>query len=321
MIGSKGISLLPITSVEVHHVSNDILSTGVDGLDETIDKKGIYVGSTTLISGTSGVGKTSLAMSVCIAAMKQNKRALFFTLEESKPQLKRNMKSLGFDLESFEKKGLMKIVTSRPTALGIEAHLVSIYDSIENFKPDVVVLDPITDLVEVGTKKEVRGMIVRIIDYMKNNLITVVFTALLSSGSQTPNVQMSSMVDNWINLDTTREEKENQPFITIVKTRGMNHARKSFLLHFSNKGLKITLEKNKEYFVISFSDNGIGIDLKKHSEKMFKPFQQFSANESGMGIGLHISNTMVRKNDGFIKVKSEPENGTTFRVYLKEYNT
>ena len=239
LIDNKGISLLPITSIEIHHVSDDILSTGVNGLDDTIDKKGIYVGSTTLVSGTSGVGKTSLAISACVAAMKQNKRALYFTLEESKPQLARNMKSLGFDLEYFQNKNLLKIVTSRPTALGIEAHLVSLYESIGNFKPDVVVLDPITDLVEVGTKKEVRGMLVRIIDYMKNKLITVIFTALVNSGSESPNVQMSSMVDNWIILNTTKKEKENQPYITIVKTRGMNHARRSFLLKFSNEGLKI----------------------------------------------------------------------------------
>lgn len=239
LISNKGISLLPITSVEVHHVSEDVLSTGIEGLDEKIDKKGIYIGSTTLISGTSGVGKTSVAMAVCRAAMMQKKKALFFTLEESMPQLKRNMKSLGFDLESNEKQGLLKIITSRPTALGIEAHLVTFYNSIEHFNPDLVVLDPITDLVEVGTKKEVRGMIVRIIDYMKNKLITVLFTALTSSSFDSPKVQMSSMVDNWINLETANKENENQPYLTIVKTRGMDHARKSFLLKFSDEGIKI----------------------------------------------------------------------------------
>ncbi|MFW5755730.1 MAG: ATPase domain-containing protein, partial [Tangfeifania sp.] len=170
--------------------------------------------------------------------MKRNKKALFFTFEESKSQLMRNMKSLGLELEEFEKKGLLKIVTSRPTALGIEAHLVTLYENIENFKPDVLALDPITDLMEVGTKKEVRGMIIRIIDYLKNNLITVVFTALVSSGSESPSVQMSSMVDNWIKLDILKKEKENQPYITIVKTRGMEHARNSFLLKFTGEGLK-----------------------------------------------------------------------------------
>lgn len=236
LISNKGISLLPITAIEIHHVSDDVLPTGVEGLDEKINKNGFYVGSNTLISGTSGVGKTSMAMSVCLAAMKQDKKALFFTFEESKSQLIRNMKSLGFELEEFEKKGLLEIVTSRPTSLGIEAHLVTLYEHIENFKPDVLALDPITDLVEVGTKKEVRGMIIRIIDYLKNNLVTAVFTALISSGSESPSVQMSSMVDNWIKLDILK--KENQPYITIVKTRGMEHARNSFLLKFTGEGLK-----------------------------------------------------------------------------------
>jgi len=133
----------------------------------------------------------------------------------------------------------LKIITSRPTALGIEAHLVTLYENIESFRPDVVVLDPITDLIEVGTKKEVRGMLIRIIDHMKNKLMTIVFTALVNRGTDSPSVQMSSMVDNWIRLDTNSKEKENQPYITIVKTRGMDHARNSFLLKFSNEGLEI----------------------------------------------------------------------------------
>ncbi len=116
---------------------------------------------------------------------------------------------------------------------------MTLYENIETFQPDVVVLDPITDLIEVGTKKEVRGMIVRIIDYMKSNLITVLFTALVSTNPDSQGVQMSSMVDNWIKLDTTKKEKENQPYITVVKTRGMNHARQSFMLNFTSEGLKI----------------------------------------------------------------------------------
>ena len=239
LIGRMGMSLLPITSIDLRHVSNAVISTGVKGLDDKIDRKGLYVGSTTLISGTSGVGKTSLAMSVCIASIINNKRALFFTFEESKPQLIRNMKSLGFDLKKYEKEGLLRIVATRPTALGIEAHLVELYDNIEDFEPQIVVLDPITDLIEVGTKKEVRGMLIRTIDYMKNKLISALFTALVSAGNNAPSVQMSSMVDNWIDINTTQKENQNQPFITIVKTRGMSHARESFLLDFSDEGLKI----------------------------------------------------------------------------------
>jgi len=238
LIGKKGISLLPITSVDVRHISNEVVSTGVKGLDNKIDKKGFYVGSTTLISGTSGVGKTSVSMSVCVEAIKKNKRALFITLEESKPQLLRNMKSLGFDLEQFENDGFLRIIAARPTSLGIEAHLVELYQNIEDFNPNLVVLDPITDLIEVGTSKEVRGLLIRIIDYMKSNLISALFTALVSSGDDKPRIQMSSMVDNWIDINTTKKNK-NQPFITIVKTRGMNHARESFPLDFSDEGLKI----------------------------------------------------------------------------------
>ena len=240
LIGKKGISLLPIAWIDIRQVSDEILSTGVKGLDDKINKKGLYVGSTTLISGTSGVGKTSVAMSVCVEAMKKNKRALFFTFEESKPQLIRNMQSLGFNLKQFENDGLLRIVATRPTSLGIEAHLVELYENIEDFDPNLIILDPITDLIEVGTRKEVRGMIIRIIDYMKSKLISAMFTALISSGdNHSPRIQMSSMVDNWFDINTTKEENKNQPFITIVKIRGMKHARESFPLNFSNEGLKI----------------------------------------------------------------------------------
>ena len=239
LIGKQGIVLLPITSVEIHQVSSDVISTGISGLDKTINKKGLYVGSCTLISGTSGVGKTSVALSACIEAIKLKKRALFFTFEESAPQLKRNMVSLGFDLEHYENEGLLKVVSTRPTSLGIEAHLVSVYQHIEEFNPDVVVFDPVSDLIQVGTTKEVRGMLIRIIDYLKSKLITTFFTSLISTSNEKPDLGMSSMVDNWLVINTAGKEENNEPHITIIKTRGMNHARESFLLNFSENGLSV----------------------------------------------------------------------------------
>jgi len=239
LIDENGIFLLPITSVETHQVSSDIISTGIQGLDNKIDKKGFYVGSSTLISGTSGVGKTSFSVSVCAEALKQGKRCIFFTFEESLPQLKRNMKSIGFHLETYEKKGLLKIISTRPTLLGLEAHLVFIYQNIEEFNPEVVVFDPVTDLVQIGSKMEVRSMLLRVIDFLKSNLITIIFSALVSSDDFEKNLGMSSLVDNWIKLDTMITNRHRQQTISIIKLRGMNHSRMDYILDFTEKGLKI----------------------------------------------------------------------------------
>ncbi|MFW5886447.1 MAG: circadian clock protein KaiC, partial [Bacteroidota bacterium] len=152
LIDHKGISLLPITiPYEKDIISNEILSTGIEGLDEQINKKGIYKGSTLLISGTSGTGKTTLAVSFCMSALKNNLRCLFFAFEETNSQLQRNMFSVGFDFKKYEKTGALKIAAERPTLFGLETHLVKLHKYIEEFNPDVVILDPITNLIQVGT--------------------------------------------------------------------------------------------------------------------------------------------------------------------------
>ena len=239
IINNQGISILPITTVETHRVSSEVISTGVFGLDDEISKKGFYVGSSTLISGRSGTGKTSLAFSICMEAMKENKKSLYFTFEESVTQLKRNLLPLGFDLDHFEKSGLLKIISTRPTLFGLESHLVAIYDYIEQFNPEIVVFDPVTDMIQIGTKNEVRGVLLRIIDYLKSNLVSMVFTALLSSGNFERDLGLSSLVDNWIKLETFDTGRKIEPGISIVKIRGMKHSHSQHILEFTDSGLKI----------------------------------------------------------------------------------
>lgn len=184
--------------------------------------------------------------------METGKRCLFYTFEESELQLKRNMKSLKFDLEDYVKKEQLKIVSSRPTLLGIESHLVEIYRHIEEYKPEVVVFDPFTDLMQLGTKSEVRNMLLRIIDSMKNKLISVLITALINSGNTENELRISSLVDNWIKLEPVKTGRNVQTGITIVKIRGMKHSRTENILLFKDKGLGIkpfneqSMENQKE---------------------------------------------------------------------------
>ncbi|MFW5820647.1 MAG: circadian clock protein KaiC [Bacteroidota bacterium] len=239
LINDKGISLLPVTSEEAHKISSDIIPTGIEGLDEKIEKRGFYYGSSTLISGTSGAGKTSFAVAFCYEALKQNKKCLFFSFEESSPQLKRNMKSLGYDLEEFEKNDLLKINSARPTLMGLEAHLLSFYRNVEEFNPDIIVFDPITDLVQIGTRMEVRAMLFRMIDYMKGRLITILFTALISSTDFDRSLGMSSLVDNWLKLRLNGPGGESSQYLSITKIRGVKHSHDEFILDFSKNGLRI----------------------------------------------------------------------------------
>jgi len=239
LINNNGISILPITSVESHQISSEIVSTGIQGLNDKIGKKGLYVGSSTLISGISGVGKTSFTFSLCMEMLKQKKRCIFFTFEESIPQLKRNMNSLGLDLDQYEKEGLLRIISTRPTLLGLEAHLVLIYHHIDEYNPDIVVFDPISDLIQIGSKIEVRGLLLRIIDYLKSKLVTIVFTTLLNPNDSGQEMRISSMVDNWIMLSTTDDNGILKQTVRIIKIRGMDHSRQEYILEFTHEGLLI----------------------------------------------------------------------------------
>ena len=240
IISAKGISFLPITNPSMPvSVSSNVLSTGIKELDEKIEKKGFYEGSTTLLSGTAGVGKTSLAVASCIAAMKDNKKAIIFSFEEAVPQLKRNMNSIGYEMEQFEKTGLLKILATRPSFQGMEMHLMEIQEIVENFKPAIVAFDPINALVQAGTVIELRNLLLRLIDHLRNMHISTVFTSLTSKREIQKELGISSMVDNWIQLEDIELNNEINHSIYIVKARGMAYNRGKFLLDFSANGLSI----------------------------------------------------------------------------------
>src|SRR5579862_9134375 len=240
LIDEDGISILPVTSLTLDaKVSSARVSSGIPSLDAMLGGKGFYKGSSILISGTAGTGKTSMASAFVDAMCKKNKRCLFFAFEESSMQIMRNMQSIGIDLERHVNRGVLRFHASRPTLYGLEMHLVSIYKMIHEFRPEAVVLDPITNLITVGTVSDVKSILTRLIDFLQGRQITVLFTALALkdiTSDQTEDT-VSSLVDTWIMIREIEQNGERNKGLYIMKSRGIKHSMQVRELVISDKGL------------------------------------------------------------------------------------
>ena len=227
LIDERGMSVLPITALQLNHgVSSERISSGVPDLDEMLGGKGDYRGSTVLLSGTAGSGKTTLAASLVDATCRRGERCLYIDFEESPQQVARNMKSVGIDLAQWSDKGLLFHEAWRPTQFGIEMHLLRIHKLIQEVKPQVVVLDPITNLISSSTEKEVHSMLLRLIDSMKSSGITAAFVSLTGGGDslEGTNVGISSLTDTWILLRDVELNGERNRCLYVLKSRGMAHS-------------------------------------------------------------------------------------------------
>lgn len=235
LIDEDGFSVLPITSLGMQHkVSDERISSGVSRLDTMLGGEGFYRGSTVLVSGTAGTGKTSMAAHFAQAACERGERCLYFAFEESPGQLIRNMRSIGLDLGKWVKKGLLNIHSSRATFYGLEMHLALIHKMVQQFNPDIVVTDPIGALITAGTMRDANLMIVRLIDFLKARSITAMLINLTSGGDtlERTEVEISSIVDTWILLRDVELGGERNRALYVLKSRGMRHSNqlREFLL-------------------------------------------------------------------------------------------
>jgi circadian clock protein KaiC len=235
MIDEYGISILPITSLELQHTaSEDRISTGIPRLDTMLGRAGYYRGSSILVSGTAGTGKTTLAAQFINAACGRGERCLYFGFEESRSQVIRNMRSVGIDLAPWLQAGLLQYYGTRPTLYGLEMHLVKMHRLIEDFQPSVVVIDPVTGLLHSGTSHEVRSMLMRLIDFLKSQQITALLTTLASGIErlEQTDVDISSLIDTWLTLCSLESGGERNRGLMILKSRGMAHSNqfREFLL-------------------------------------------------------------------------------------------
>lgn len=227
LIDENGISVLPLTSLGLDHAaSNERVSSGVPALDAMLGGEGYYRGSSILISGTAGTGKTSLAAHFADATCRRGERCLYLAFEESPQQLTRNVRSIGIDLEPWTKKGLLRIEASRPSLHGLEMHLVRVHKLVAEFEPSVMIVDPISNLVSAGTQVDTEAMLVRLIDYLKSIGVTAMLTNLTSGGKawERTDVGISSLIDTWILLRDIELGGERNRGLYVLKSRGMKHS-------------------------------------------------------------------------------------------------
>ncbi len=240
LIDENGFSVLPISTITLTaNVTNERVSSGIKDLDLMLDGKGYFKGSTVLITGQAGTGKTSFGAEFVQAACKKGKKALLITFEESPSQIIRNMRSIGIDLEPYIENGLLQIHADRPTSYGLEMHLVTIQKMVKRFEPDAVVLDPISSLMAIGEEIEVRSTLVRTVDYLKMNGVTSVLTDLKLAENPKQSSMISSLVDTWILLENVEANGESDRVLRLVKSRGMAHSNQVREFHITSDGIDL----------------------------------------------------------------------------------
>ena len=241
LIEEDGISVLPVTSLRLEHTaSTDRISSGIERLDNMLDGSGYYRGSSILISGTAGTGKTSFASNFVDAACKRGERCIYFAFEESPSQIIRNMNSIGIDLEPWIENGLLQIRSMRPMAFGLEMHLVDMLRHIDKFQPNVVIFDPISNLINVGVIEDVKSMLTRLIDYMKTKEITTICTSLVDIEDEGQTGQgVSSLMDTWLKLRMFETDGERNRGISVIKSRGMKHSNQIREYLLTDQGVQI----------------------------------------------------------------------------------
>lgn len=242
LIDEDGFSVLPITSLGLQHeVSNERVSSGIPRLDAMLGGKGFYRGSTVLVSGTAGTGKTSMAAHFIQAACNRGERCLYFSFEESPGQMIRNMRSIGLDLGSSVQKGLLEIHSSRATFYGLEMHLAMIHKMVQQAKPQVVVFDPVGALIQAGSRRDAHTMIVRLIDFLKLRKITAMLLNLTSGGEvqERTDTDISSIVDTWLLVRDLELNGERNRALYVLKSRGMQHSNQLREFLITRKGVDL----------------------------------------------------------------------------------
>jgi len=233
---------LPITSVGLDHtVTHERISSGIERLDTMLGGEGYFRGSSILITGTAGTGKTTLAAHFAEATCRRGERCLYFAFEEAPQQIIRNMQSVGINLPEFVNQGLLRFQARRPTAYGLEMHLVQIHSLIQEFQPTVVIIDPMSNLTMGGTLLQAKAFLFRLIDLLKSQQITVFLTNLIQGGMpvEQTEIGVSSLMDTWLEVRFVESNGERNRVFFILKSRGMEHSNQVRELKLTKQGVEL----------------------------------------------------------------------------------
>ena len=242
LIDEHGISVLPVTGLGLtHESSNERVSSGVPQLDQMLGGEGYYRGSSILATGTAGTGKTSLAAHFALSTCKRGERCLYLAFEESPSQLLRNMRSINVNLEPYRRNGLLQLHASRPTLLGLEAHLVQIHKMVTEFEPSAVIVDPISNFIASGSAADAQAMLLRLIDFLKEKQITAMFTHLTSGGkpAEATDMGVSSLIDTWLLVRDIEVGGERNRGLYVIKSRGMAHSNQVREFLITSRGIAL----------------------------------------------------------------------------------
>src|SRR5262245_58643176 len=243
IIHGHGLDVLPVTEVALSHpASTERVSSGIPGLDAMLEGRGYHRGGSVLVSGTAGTGKSSVAAHFVEAACRRGERCLYLAFEESPDQIVRNMRSIGMDLGRWIEGGRLRFLAARPTQFGLDMHLAALQSHIEEFRPTIAVIDPITSFTAVGSATEIQSMLMRAVDFLKGRQITALFSSLTHPDAnrlEWIDAGVSSLMDTWLLLFDLETPLERRRAIRILKSRGMAHTNQTFDFRFTNDGIQV----------------------------------------------------------------------------------
>jgi circadian clock protein KaiC len=242
LIDEQGVTVLPITAIDLNYpASRDVVSTGIAKLDGMLGGEGYFRGGSLLVSGTAGTGKSSISAHFADAACRRGEHCIYFAFEESPDQIVRNMRSIGIDLRSWTEKGLLHFAAFRPSTFGLEVHLSTMLKRIDEIRPRVVIVDPVSSFIAAGTDIDAMSMLMRMIDLLKTRQITTLMTSLTTGGhaAEQSEIGISSLIDSWLVLRNLEQAGERTRTLSIVKSRGMKHSNQARELVLSDQGVDL----------------------------------------------------------------------------------
>jgi circadian clock protein KaiC len=242
IIDHRGLEVLPVTGLDLaHSASTERIPSGIPRLDAMLGGQGFYRGTSVLVTGTAGTGKSSISAHFADATCRRGERCLYFALEESPGQILRNMRSIGLDLTQWVESGLLQFHASRPTLFGLEMHLVSIFRWVQEVSPSVVIVDPLSNLSSIGSHNEVMAALLRLVDFLKARQVTAMFTSLTSSGDMENETHLgiSSLMDTWLSLRNLESNGERNRGLYVLKSRGMSHSNQIRELLLTDHGVEL----------------------------------------------------------------------------------